>query len=169
MLSARLMGRRHSEPHLSFRNHWEGSVRHQKLTKELHSEELSDQVTELQVESQESELLDSSPSLLSFDTAIDRDVAAQAGQGEECCQHQQVQAQQEQETTKKTASQVFAECYLADPTPSVWSNLDERGDFCDSAERDIETEFLPWWMVEVEEAMEKTVLGRTVLDCSLSK
>ncbi|XP_067149769.1 radial spoke head protein 3 homolog B-like isoform X2 [Apteryx mantelli] len=82
MLSARLMGRRHSEPHLSFRNHWEGSVRHQKLTKELHSEELSDQVTELQVESQESELLDSSPSLLSFDTAIDRDVAAQAGQGE---------------------------------------------------------------------------------------
>nr|XP_013814378.1 PREDICTED: radial spoke head protein 3 homolog B-like [Apteryx mantelli mantelli] len=49
---------------------------------ELHSEELSDQVTELQVESQESELLDSSPSLLSFDTAIDRDVAAQAGQGE---------------------------------------------------------------------------------------
>jgi len=32
---------------------------------------------------------------------------------------------------------------------------------------DIETEFLPWLMTEVEETLERKVLGRIMLDCKL--
>ncbi|NXE49006.1 RSPH3 protein, partial [Casuarius casuarius] len=78
---------------------------------------------------------------------------------------QQMQVLQKQkETTEKIAARAFAQRYLADLIPSVFNNLRESGYFYDPVERDIETEFLPWLMTEVEEALEKKVLGRTVLD-----
>ncbi|XP_068794674.1 radial spoke head protein 3 homolog isoform X2 [Struthio camelus] len=78
---------------------------------------------------------------------------------------QQMQVLQKQkETTEKIAARAFAQRYLADLIPSVFSNLRESGYFYDPIERDIETEFLPWLMTEVEEALQKKVLGRTVLD-----
>ncbi|NXA52886.1 RSPH3 protein, partial [Nothocercus julius] len=70
----------------------------------------------------------------------------------------------QKETTEKIAARAFAQRYLADLIPSVFNNLRESGYFYDPIERDIETEFLPWLMTEVEEALEKKVLGRTVLD-----
>ncbi|NXF89178.1 RSPH3 protein, partial [Eubucco bourcierii] len=78
-------------------------------------------------------------------------------------QHMQM-LQKQKETTEKIAAHAFAQHYLADLIPSVFNNLRESGFFYDPIERDIETEFLPWLMTEVEETLERKVLGRTVLD-----
>ncbi|NXF35538.1 RSPH3 protein, partial [Nyctibius bracteatus] len=78
-------------------------------------------------------------------------------------QHMQM-LQKQKETTEKIAARAFAQHYLADLIPSVFNNLRESGFFYDPIERDIETEFLPWLMTEVEETLERKVLGRTMLD-----
>ncbi|NXX79658.1 RSPH3 protein, partial [Urocolius indicus] len=78
-------------------------------------------------------------------------------------QHMQL-LQKQKETTEKIAARAFAQHYLADLIPSVFNNLNDSGYFYDPIERDIETEFLPWLMTEVEETLEKKILGRTVLD-----
>ncbi|NWQ63508.1 RSPH3 protein, partial [Neopipo cinnamomea] len=70
----------------------------------------------------------------------------------------------QKETTEKIAARAFAKRYLADLIPSVFSNLYDSGFFYDPIERDIETKFLPWLMSEVEETLQKKVLGRTMLD-----
>ncbi|NXY42554.1 RSPH3 protein, partial [Ceuthmochares aereus] len=78
-------------------------------------------------------------------------------------QHMQM-LQKQKETTEKIAARAFTQHYLADLIPSVFNNLRESGFFYDPIERDIETEFLPWLMTEVEETLERKVLGRTMLD-----
>ncbi|NXQ81499.1 RSPH3 protein, partial [Nyctibius grandis] len=78
-------------------------------------------------------------------------------------QHMQM-LQKQKETTEKIAARAFAQHYLADLIPSVFNNLRESGFFYDPIERDIEREFLPWLMTEVEETLERKVLGRTMLD-----
>ncbi|XP_063185495.1 radial spoke head protein 3 homolog [Chroicocephalus ridibundus] len=78
-------------------------------------------------------------------------------------QHMQM-LQKQKETTEKIAARAFSQHYLADLVPSVFNNLRDSGFFYDPVERDIETEFLPWLMTEVEETLERKVLGRTVLD-----
>ncbi|NXR47567.1 RSPH3 protein, partial [Hippolais icterina] len=70
----------------------------------------------------------------------------------------------QKETAEKIAARAFAKRYLADLIPSVFNNLHDSGFFYDPVERDIETEFLPWLMSEVEETLQKKVLGRTMLD-----
>ncbi|XP_021248080.1 radial spoke head protein 3 homolog isoform X1 [Numida meleagris] len=83
---------------------------------------------------------------------------------ERCKQQQMQMLQKEKETIEKIAAQAFAKRYLADLIPSVFNNLHESGFFYDPIERDIETEFLPWLMTEVEETLEKKTLGRVMLD-----
>ncbi|NXT85913.1 RSPH3 protein, partial [Zapornia atra] len=78
-------------------------------------------------------------------------------------QHMQM-LQKQKETTEKIAARAFAQHYLADLIPSVFNNLRESGYFYDPIERDIETEFLPWLMREVEETLERKVLGRMMVD-----
>ncbi|NXS38123.1 RSPH3 protein, partial [Pomatostomus ruficeps] len=70
----------------------------------------------------------------------------------------------QKETAEKIAARAFAQRYLADLIPSVFNNLHDSGFFYDPIERDIETEFFPWLMSEVEETLQKKVLGRTMLD-----
>ncbi|XP_014744088.1 PREDICTED: radial spoke head protein 3 homolog [Sturnus vulgaris] len=70
----------------------------------------------------------------------------------------------QKETAEKIAARAFAQRYLADLIPSVFNNLHESGFFYDPIERDIETEFLPWLMSEVEKTLQKKVLGRMMLD-----
>ncbi|KAM4695033.1 radial spoke head protein 3 homolog isoform 1-T2 [Discoglossus pictus] len=70
----------------------------------------------------------------------------------------------EKETADKVAARAFAQHYLADLIPSVFSSLRDNGYFYDPVERDVETCFLPWLMEEVEKALEKRKLGRTMLD-----
>ncbi|NXV72455.1 RSPH3 protein, partial [Atlantisia rogersi] len=78
-------------------------------------------------------------------------------------QHMQM-LQKQKETTEKIAARAFAQHYLADLIPSVFNNLRDSGYFYDPIERDIETEFLPWLMREVEETLERKVLGRMMVD-----
>ncbi|NXS87455.1 RSPH3 protein, partial [Erpornis zantholeuca] len=70
----------------------------------------------------------------------------------------------QKETAEKVAARAFAQRYLADLIPSVFCNLYDSGFFYDPIERDIETEFLPWLMSEVEETLQKKLLGRMLLD-----
>ncbi|NXB44822.1 RSPH3 protein, partial [Leucopsar rothschildi] len=70
----------------------------------------------------------------------------------------------QKETAEKIAARAFAQRYLADLIPSVFNNLHESGFFYDPIERNIETEFLPWLMSEVEKTLQKKVLGRMMLD-----
>ncbi|NXU15223.1 RSPH3 protein, partial [Pardalotus punctatus] len=72
--------------------------------------------------------------------------------------------QKQKETAEKIAARAFAQRYLADLIPSVFNNLHESGFFYDPIERAVETEFLPWLMSEVEETLQKKVLGRVMLD-----
>ncbi|XP_074025079.1 radial spoke head protein 3 homolog [Numenius arquata] len=82
-------------------------------------------------------------------------------------QHMQM-LQKQKETTEKIAARAFAQRYLSDLIPAVFNNLRDSGFFYDPIERDIETEFLPWLMTEVEETLERKVLGRTMLDSLIS-
>ncbi|XP_041873033.1 radial spoke head protein 3 homolog isoform X4 [Corvus kubaryi] len=70
----------------------------------------------------------------------------------------------QKETAEKVAARAFAQRYLADLIPSVFNNLHASGFFYDPIERDIETDFLPWLMSEVEETLQSKVLGRMMLD-----
>lgn len=70
----------------------------------------------------------------------------------------------ERETSDKIAARAFAQSYLADLVPSVFGTLSDNGYFYDPVERDVEQGFIPWLMERVEEQIERSVLGRTVLD-----
>ncbi|XP_072178468.1 radial spoke head protein 3 homolog [Diadema setosum] len=70
----------------------------------------------------------------------------------------------EKETAEKIAARAFAQSYLADLIPSVFGTLNDNGYFYDPVERDVELGFMPWLMDEVEKCIDKSVLGRTVLD-----
>lgn len=70
----------------------------------------------------------------------------------------------EKETAEKIAARAFAQSYLADLVPTVFGTLSDNGYFYDPVERDIEQGFLPWLMDRVTEQLEKSELGRMVLD-----
>ncbi|KAM4040308.1 radial spoke head protein 3 homolog isoform 1-T2 [Anomaloglossus baeobatrachus] len=79
-------------------------------------------------------------------------------------QQQREMLLKEKETAEKVAARAFAQQYLADLIPSVFSSLRDNGYFYDPVERDVETGFMPWLMGEVTKALERNELGRTVLD-----
>ncbi|KAF7236407.1 hypothetical protein EYD10_16885 [Varanus komodoensis] len=72
--------------------------------------------------------------------------------------------QKEKETSEKIAARAFAQRYLSDLIPSVFSSLRDSGYFFDPVERDVETGFFPWVMEKVEETMESKTLGRLLTD-----
>ncbi|XP_056422624.1 radial spoke head protein 3 homolog [Hyla sarda] len=79
-------------------------------------------------------------------------------------QQQREMLLKEKETAEKVAARAFAQQYLADLIPSVFSSLRDNGYFYDPVERDVETGFMPWLMASVKKALERNELGRTVLD-----
>ncbi|XP_062496810.1 radial spoke head protein 3 homolog isoform X2 [Pezoporus occidentalis] len=137
---------------------------HVQVQTELYLEEISDRVIEVDVECQTDAFLDRPPSPFFIPAKTGKDVATQLS-GEERRRRQHMQMLKKQkETAEKIAAQAFAKHYLADLIPSVFNNLHEGGFFYDPVERDIETEFLPWLMTEVEEELEGKVLARIMLD-----
>uniref|UniRef100_A0A8D2JGZ3 Radial spoke head 3 n=1 Tax=Varanus komodoensis TaxID=61221 RepID=A0A8D2JGZ3_VARKO len=76
--------------------------------------------------------------------------------------------QKEKETSEKIAARAFAQRYLSDLIPSVFSSLRDSGYFFDPVERDVETGFFPWVMEKVEETMESKTLGRLLTDSELN-
>uniref|UniRef100_A0A673NBL3 Radial spoke head 3 n=1 Tax=Sinocyclocheilus rhinocerous TaxID=307959 RepID=A0A673NBL3_9TELE len=73
--------------------------------------------------------------------------------------------EKEKETADKIAARAFAQQYLSDLLPSVYSNLKDCGYFYDPVQRDkyIETGFLPWLMEEVTNTLEQRNVARTAM------
>ncbi|XP_025021042.1 radial spoke head protein 3 homolog [Python bivittatus] len=71
--------------------------------------------------------------------------------------------------SKKVAAQGFAQQYLTDLIPSVFSNLRNKGFFYDEVQSDIEKGFLPYVMDCVRHVMEKKLLGRIMTDCFINE
>ncbi|XP_078412963.1 radial spoke head protein 3 homolog [Cetorhinus maximus] len=82
-------------------------------------------------------------------------------------EQQQDVLKKEKDTSDKIAARAFAQSYLADLIPTVFSTLRDNGYFYDPVERDVEKVFLPWLMGEVKKSIEKRILGRTMLDIIL--
>ncbi|XP_020390161.1 radial spoke head protein 3 homolog isoform X1 [Rhincodon typus] len=80
---------------------------------------------------------------------------------------QQGVLKKEKDTSDKIAARAFAQTYLADLIPTVFSTLRDNGYFYDPVERDVEKVFLPWLMEKVKKSIEKRILGRTLLDIIL--
>ncbi|XP_060089063.1 radial spoke head protein 3 homolog B-like [Heteronotia binoei] len=72
--------------------------------------------------------------------------------------------QKQRETSEKIAARAFAQRYLSDLIPSVFGSLRDSGYFFDPVERDIEIGYLPWVMDNVEEIIEKRILGGILMD-----
>ncbi|KAJ8275348.1 hypothetical protein COCON_G00099730 [Conger conger] len=72
--------------------------------------------------------------------------------------------QKERETVEKMAARAFAQQYLVDLLPSVYTTLRDHGYFYDPVERDVETGFLPWVMTQVTGNLEKRGVARAVMD-----
>lgn len=70
----------------------------------------------------------------------------------------------EKETSDKIAARAFAQSYLADLVPTVFGTLSDNGYFYDPVERDIEQGFMPWLIDQVQVQLQKSQLGRLVLD-----
>ncbi|XP_036406123.1 radial spoke head protein 3 homolog [Megalops cyprinoides] len=70
----------------------------------------------------------------------------------------------EKETAEKIAARAYAQQYLVDLLPSVYTTLKDHGYFYDPVERDLETEFFPWLMAQVNSTLEKRNVARAFLD-----
>ncbi|XP_034554764.1 radial spoke head protein 3 homolog [Notolabrus celidotus] len=70
----------------------------------------------------------------------------------------------ERETAEKIAARAYTQKYLADLFPSVFTSLRSNGFFYDPVEKDIETNFLPWLMDEVNNRMDERHTARELLD-----
>ncbi|XP_007892078.1 radial spoke head protein 3 homolog [Callorhinchus milii] len=79
-------------------------------------------------------------------------------------EQQQAVLMKEKESAEKIAARAFAQQYLADLVPAVFTTLRDNGFFYDHVERDVEKEFLPWLMKQVQHSMGQEILGRTILD-----
>ncbi|KAJ8314535.1 hypothetical protein KUTeg_006685 [Tegillarca granosa] len=78
-------------------------------------------------------------------------------------QHREI-LKKEEETKDKIAARAFAQSYLADLIPTVFGTLSDNGYFYDPVERDVEQGFMPWLTDQVTKQLEKSQLGRLVLD-----
>lgn len=101
--------------------------------------------------------------------------------------HQQREALlKEKETSEKIAARAFAQSYLNDLVPSVFSILHDSGYFYDTTERgnkypicvcmhiikitpEIETTFMPWLMEQASDALQKKIIARMMVDGKYSK
>ncbi|KAK2827517.1 hypothetical protein Q7C36_018443 [Tachysurus vachellii] len=79
-------------------------------------------------------------------------------------EQQRLVLKKEQETREKIAARTFAQQFLADLLPLVYSKLRDDGYFYDPVQRDIETGYIPWLKEEVNKTLEKEQILRTVLD-----
>ncbi|XP_060948011.1 radial spoke head protein 3 homolog [Limanda limanda] len=72
--------------------------------------------------------------------------------------------EKERETAEKIAARAYTKQHLADLVPAAFSSLRSNGYFDDPVETDIETDFLPWLMDEVNRTMERRFAARELLD-----
>ncbi|XP_072218440.1 radial spoke head protein 3 homolog [Leuresthes tenuis] len=70
----------------------------------------------------------------------------------------------EKETAEKIAARAYTQQYLAGLLPAVFTSLRSHGYFYDPVQKDIETNFFPWLMAEVNNNLEKRYTAREMLD-----
>ncbi|XP_031178420.1 radial spoke head protein 3 homolog [Sander lucioperca] len=70
----------------------------------------------------------------------------------------------EKETAEKIAARAYTQQYLSDLLPAVFTSLRSHGYFYDPVEKDIENNFFPWLMAEVNNSLEKRYTARELLD-----
>ncbi|CAG09450.1 unnamed protein product, partial [Tetraodon nigroviridis] len=70
----------------------------------------------------------------------------------------------ERETEQKIAARAYTQQYMSGLLTTVFSSLRTGGYFFDPIEREIESSFLPWLMLEVDKNMEKRSAAREILD-----
>ncbi|XP_041661759.1 radial spoke head protein 3 homolog [Cheilinus undulatus] len=70
----------------------------------------------------------------------------------------------ERETAEKIAARAYTQQYLADLFPAVFISLRSQGYFYDTVEKDIETNFFPWLMEEVNNNLDERNRARELLD-----
>ncbi|XP_035534826.1 radial spoke head protein 3 homolog [Morone saxatilis] len=70
----------------------------------------------------------------------------------------------ERETAEKIAARAYTQQHLADLLPAVFTSLRSHGYFYDPVEKDIETNFFPWLMAEVNNSLDKRYTARELLD-----
>ncbi|KAK5852804.1 hypothetical protein PBY51_006643 [Eleginops maclovinus] len=70
----------------------------------------------------------------------------------------------EREVAEKIAARAFTQQYLADLLPAVFTSLRSHGYFYDPVKKDIETNFFPWLMAEVNNSLKKRYTARALLD-----
>ncbi|KAK2856100.1 hypothetical protein Q5P01_004835 [Channa striata] len=71
---------------------------------------------------------------------------------------------EEKEIAEKIAARAYTQQYLANLLPAVFTSLRSHGYFFDPVEKDIETDFFPWLMDEVNNSLEKRFAARELLD-----
>jgi hypothetical protein len=70
----------------------------------------------------------------------------------------------EKETSEKVAARAFAKNYVSNLVPSVFSSLSTAGYFFDQQEREIENQFLPWLLDNVDARLVQYMRARNLLD-----
>lgn len=70
----------------------------------------------------------------------------------------------EKETSEKVAARAFAKNYVASLVPGVFASLSTAGYFYDQQEREIENEFIPWLLDNVDARLLQYARARSVLD-----
>eukprot|EP00047_Mylnosiga_fluctuans_P003282 m.228370 g.228370 ORF g.228370 m.228370 type:complete len:449 (-) comp11733_c0_seq1:110-1456(-) len=75
--------------------------------------------------------------------------------------------QKEKETSEKVAARSFAKNYVSNLVPTVFTSLSTAGYFYDQQEREIETQFLPWLLDNVDARLVQYIQARELLDAIL--
>ncbi|XP_030578008.1 radial spoke head protein 3 homolog [Archocentrus centrarchus] len=70
----------------------------------------------------------------------------------------------EKEVAEKIAARAYTQQYLADLLSAVFTSLRRHGYIYDPVEKDIETNFFPWLMDEVNNRLERRYAAREILD-----
>jgi hypothetical protein len=77
--------------------------------------------------------------------------------------------QREKETREKLRARQFAKTYLTNLENRVFSRLQDEGWFRDNVAHEVELEFFPWLMNEVEKELEKHRSARKLIDKLISQ
>ncbi|XP_037305041.2 radial spoke head protein 3 homolog isoform X1 [Pungitius pungitius] len=70
----------------------------------------------------------------------------------------------EKEVAEKIAVRAYTQQYLSGLLPAVFTSLTSQGYFYDPVQNDIETNFIPWLMAEVNNSLERRYAARNLLD-----
>eukprot|EP00695_Tsukubamonas_globosa_P002864 TRINITY_DN407_c0_g1_i1.p2 TRINITY_DN407_c0_g1~~TRINITY_DN407_c0_g1_i1.p2 ORF type:complete len:150 (-),score=51.57 TRINITY_DN407_c0_g1_i1:70-519(-) len=72
--------------------------------------------------------------------------------------------EQEKKTKEKLAARTFAKSFLSNLQPAVFSKLQDQGYFYDVVEREVEADFMPWLINQMQGEIDKKRNVRSLVD-----